>query len=55
LLDYKVNIAKRNHFPTYTGNEKVKFEFKNINTIYISMPQDEILKYKPNKICMRSK
>ena len=38
----------------YVSNEQVEFEFKKCNTIYISTPPSEILRYKSNKIHTRS-
>ena len=34
----------------YTSNEEVEFEIKNTNTIYTSIPQNEIVRYKPKNI-----
>ena len=36
------------------SNEQVEFEIKNTISLNISTPQNEILRYIPNKICIRT-
>ena len=53
VVGYEVNTEKSITF-LYTSNEQVECEIKNTIPFTLALPQNEIFRYKFNKICIRS-
>lgn len=53
VAGYKVNIQKSITFP-YTSDEQVECEIQNTMPCTISIPQNEIHRYKSNQVCTQS-